>query len=130
MNLEELGIPFTELSDSKEIDLFWHISQSLVSKSYLQEILRLIVTMTAQVMQSKICSLMLLDEEKQELSIAASQALSKDYLNKPNIKVAESLSGRAAIERKPIMVLDVAEEKTYQFPDIAKKEGVVSMLTV
>src|SRR5947207_8534761 len=106
MNLEELGIPFTELGETKEIDLFWHISQSLVSKSYLQEILRLIVTMTAQVMQSKICSLMLLDEEEQELSIAATQALSKEYVNKPNLKVSERLSGRAVKEKKTAMKED------------------------
>lgn len=130
MNLEELGIPFTQIGENKEIDLFFHISQSLVSKSYLNEILQLIVTMTASVMQSKICSLMLLDEEKQELTITATQALSAEYLNKPNVKVGESVSGRAVLEKKPIVVMDVTQDKTYMFPDVAKKEGVVSMLSV
>ena len=130
MNLEELGIPFTQIGKNKEIDLFYHISKSLVSKSYLNEILQLIVTMTASVMQSKICSLMLLDEEKQELTIAATQALSPGYLNKPNVKVGESVSGRAVIEKTPVTVLDVSLEKTYMFPDVAKKEGIVSMLSV
>jgi signal transduction protein with GAF and PtsI domain len=128
--LEELGIPFTQIGENKEIDLFYHISQSLVSKSYLNEILQLIVTMTASVMQSKICSLMLLDEEKQELAIAATQALSPEYLNKPNVKVGESVSGRVVVEKRPIMVLDVTKEKGYMFPEIAKKESVVSMLSV
>ncbi len=130
MNLEELGIPFTQIGENKEIDLFYHISKSLVSKSYLNEILQLIVTMTASVMQSKICSLMLLDEEKQELTIAATQALSPEYLNKPNVKIGESVSGRAVIEKKPVTVSDVTQEKTYMFPDVAKKEGIVSMLSV
>src|SRR5689334_13245405 len=130
MNLEELGIPFTQIGENKEIDLFYHISQSLVSKSYLNEILQLIVTMTASVMQSKICSLMLLDDEKQELTISATQALSPEYLQKPNVKVSESVSGRAVIEKKPITVLDVTQEKIYMFPEIAKKEGIVSMLCV
>lgn len=130
MNLEEIGIPFTDLGDSKEIELFWHISQSLVSKTYLHEILQLIVTMTASVMQSKICSLMLLDESKGELAIAATQSLSKDYINKPNIKLEDSISGRAIQEKKPIMISDVTKDKSYQFPEIAKKEGIVSMLCV
>lgn len=130
MNLEELGIPYTDMGNQKEIELFWHISQSLVSKSYLQEILQLIVTMTAEVMKSKICSLMLLDVEKGELRIAATQALSPEYINKPPVKVGESISGRAVLEKKPVMVLDVTKEKNYGFPEVAKKEGYVSMLSV
>jgi len=130
MNLEEIGIPFTQLGDQKEIDLFWYISQSLVSKSYLNEVLQLIVTMTAEVMKSKICSLMLFDEKKGELAIAASQALSSEYLNKANLKIGESVSGRAVKEGRPIMVADVTEDKTYRFPEIARKEGLVSLLSV
>jgi signal transduction protein with GAF and PtsI domain len=115
---------------NKEIDLFWQISQSVVSRSYLSEILHLIVTVTAEVMRSKICSLMLLNSDKQELEIAATQALSPDYINKPNIKVGESVSGRAVKEGKPIAIADVTKEKGYQYPLIAAKEGVVSMISV
>jgi GAF domain-containing protein len=130
MNLEELGIPYTQFGTQKEIELFWHISQSLVSKRYLEEILQLIVTMTAEVMGSKICSLMLLDERKNELRIAATQALSPEYRNKAPVKVGESISGRAVTEKKPVTVPDVTKDKRYGFPDVARKEGIVSMLSV
>jgi GAF domain-containing protein len=130
MNLEELGIPFTQMGEKKELDLFWHISRSLVSKRYLQEILQLIVTMTAEVMNSKICSIMLLDEEKGELKIAASQSLSPEYLNKPNVKVGSSISGRAVTERQPIAVADVSQDPSYGFPAMAQKEGITSMMSV
>lgn len=130
MNLEELGVPYTDMGDQKEIELFWYISQSLVSKSYIEEILQLIVTMTANVMGSKICSLMLLDAEKGELTIKATQALSSAYINKAPVKIGESISGRAVKERHPIAVLNVQKDPTYSFPAIAKTEGIVSMLSV
>lgn len=130
MNLEELGIPYTDMGNQKEIELFWHISQSLVSKAYLQEILQLIVTMTAEVMKSKTCSLMLLDEEKGELRIAATQALSAEYVNKPPVKVGASVSGKAVKEKRPVTVIDVTKDPTYLFPEVAKQEGYVSMLSV
>ncbi len=130
MNLEEIGIPFTDLGEHKGIELFWHISKTLVSKSYLNEILQLIVTMTAQVMGSKICSLMLLDEEKAELKIAATQSLSAEYTHKPPVKIGESISGRAVTERKPVMSVDVTKDKSYGFPEIAKKEKIVAMISV
>jgi GAF domain-containing protein len=116
--------------NSKEVELLWNISQSVVSKSYLQEILQLIVTMTAAVMGTKICTLMLLDEKKGELTLAATQALSPLYLNKPPVKIGESISGRVVKEKKPLVVTDVVKDKTYRFPDIAKAEGIVSMASI
>ena len=117
------------VSRESPIDLFLKISQNLASK-HIEEILNLIVTMTAEVMGSKICSLMLLNESGDELAIAATQALSIDYRNKPNVKVADSVSGRAVREKRPVMVADVTREKAYRYPEIMRKEGIVSMVSI
>jgi signal transduction protein with GAF and PtsI domain len=114
---------------AQQLDLLSEISRTIVSDYYLKEILQLIVTMTAKVMDSKICSIMLLDEKKDELVIAATQSLSDYYVNKPNLKVGQSISGRVVKEKKPITVLDVTKEPGFMFPDIAVKEGIVSLLS-
>ncbi|MEI6152925.1 MAG: GAF domain-containing protein [Deltaproteobacteria bacterium] len=114
---------------AQQLDLLSEISRTIVSDYYLKEILQLIVTMTAKVMDSKICSIMLLDEKRNELVIAATQSLSDYYVNKPNLKVGQSISGRVVKEKKPITVLDVTKEPGYTYPDIAKKEGIVSLLS-
>ncbi len=122
---------FTETAKrNKEIETITQISRLVAGKSYLEEILRLSVSITAESLGFKICSLMLLNEETQELSIAATQSLSVDYRNKPPIKVRESLSGRAIMERKPIAIRDIHKEKEYQYPEIAKQEGLVSLLSI
>jgi GAF domain-containing protein len=113
-----------------ELEFFWKISGSIVSGRYLKEILHLIVSMTAEVMGSKICSILLLDEKKQELAIEATQADSQEYVKKPNIKVTGSVSGKAVLERRPIVVPDVTLEKRFQFADIARREKIVSLLCV
>ena len=115
---------------AKQLDLLSEVSRTIVSDYYLKEILQLIVTMTAQVMGSKICSLQLLDEKKQELVIAATQSLSQEYINKPNLKVLQSIAGRVVLEKRPIAVSDVTKEPGYMYPHVAKKEGVVSMIAV
>lgn len=115
---------------AKQLDLLSQVSRTIVSGHYLKEILQLIVTMTAKVMDSKICSIMLLDEKKEELVIAATQSLSQDYINKPNLKVGQSVSGKAVFEKKPITVLDVTKEPGFMYPEIAKREGIVSLLSV
>lgn len=115
---------------SRLLDTISQISDTIVSSRYLNEILHLIVTMTAEMMNSKICSIMLLDEKRRELEIKATQSLSQEYIKKPNLKVGESVSGRAVLEKRPITVLDVTREPAYSYRDLAKKEGIVSMLSV
>ncbi|HIC92187.1 MAG TPA: GAF domain-containing protein [Syntrophaceae bacterium] len=115
---------------AKQLEVLSEISHMIVSNRYLKEILQLIVTMTAQVMNSKICSIMLLDDKRQELFIGATQSLSKEYINKPNVKIGQSISGLAVKKKKPITVTDVTKEPGYMYPQIAQKEGIVSMLSV
>ena len=120
----------TKKQISRQIESLAKISSAIVSNQYLNEILQLIVTISAEMMNSKICSIMLLNEEKQEMTIEATQSLSDLYIKKPNIKIGQSISGKALAQKEPISVLDVTKEKDYQFPAIAKKEGIVSMLSV
>ena len=62
--------------------------------------------------------------------IAATQSLSQEYINKPNLKVVQSIAGRVVLEKRPIAVSDVTKEPGYMYPHVAKKEGVVSMIAV
>ncbi|MBM3460140.1 MAG: GAF domain-containing protein, partial [Armatimonadetes bacterium] len=106
------------------------VSKTITSNLYLEEILQLIVAMTARTFQFKICSIMLLDEERQELVIKATQSKSRDYVSKPNLKVGESVAGKAVQTGEAFQILDVQRAPEYQFPDIAEKEGLRSMVCV
>jgi signal transduction protein with GAF and PtsI domain len=113
-----------------QIETLSLVSKTIASNRYLKEILQLIVAMTAEMMNSTICSIMLLDEEKQELEIVATQSLSEDYRQKPNLKIGQSISGQAVKEKRPIAVLDVTREPGYMYADLARKEGLCSLLSV
>jgi signal transduction protein with GAF and PtsI domain len=115
---------------ARQVEMLSQVSQTITSNRYLEEILHLIVTMTAQMMASAICSIMLVDEERQELTIKATQSLSDAYRNKPPLRIGESISGRAVKERRPIAVLDVKKESGYMYPDVAQREGLCSLLSV
>jgi signal transduction protein with GAF and PtsI domain len=115
---------------SRAIQTLAKMSQTITQGAYLQEILQLIVTMTAEMMGSKICSLMLLDEKGKELRIAATQSLSEEYRSKPPLQMKGSVSGRALTEKRAIIVSDVTADPQYAYPDIAKKENLRSVLVV
>lgn len=121
---ESMDVQATQLSAISEV------SKTITSNLYLEEILQLVVAMTAQTFNFKICSIMLLDEDRQELVIKATQSKSRDYLTKPNLKIGESIAGSALHQGQVLTVLDVKHAPQYRFPDIAEKEGLCSMICI
>ncbi len=113
-----------------QFDSLIKVSQSITSENYLDEILELIVVVTARMLNSKICSIMLLDKKGHQLVIKATQSLSEDYRKKPSLSVDASISGEVIKTKKPTAVADVRKEKKYRFRDLAVKEGLTSMLSV
>ena len=113
-----------------QFDSLVKVSRSITSEHYLDEILNLLVVVTAEMLNSKICSVMLLDDKGLELVIKATQSLSEDYKKKPNIKVENSLSGTVLKTRKPVIVYDVRHDEKYAYRDLAAKEGLTSMIGV
>jgi signal transduction protein with GAF and PtsI domain len=119
-----------EQSFEKHIEALTQISKAITSDRYIEDILRLIVTVTAEAMHSKICSLWLLDETEQILRLRATQSISEDYLKERSLKMGEGIVGKVALTRKPHAVINVLEDVDYKEKELAKKEGLVSMLSV
>jgi signal transduction protein with GAF and PtsI domain len=114
----------------KHIEAISKVSKSITSNLYLEDILKLIVTVTAEIMDSKICSLMLIDEKAGKLVLKATQSMSELYNQKPSLKIGQGIAGKVARENKPLAVFDISEEPEYVSKDIAAKVGLQSLLSV
>jgi signal transduction protein with GAF and PtsI domain len=125
------GEPGSGKSSSAEskISALLTISRAITSEKYLEDILRLIVTVTAEVMESKICSLMLIDDDG-KLHVKANQSISKEYNKKRIIDVGKGIVGKVVSENQPAIVRDVRVRDDYLYPEMARKEGLVSLLSV
>jgi two-component system, response regulator PdtaR len=117
-------------TSSKLLEGIAEISKAIMERNYIDDILSLIVTVTAKVTGSKICSLLLLDKTKQELVLRASQSPSGQYTQKSNTPLGKGIAGRVALTGKPIKVLDVRKEPQFLNKEIAIKDGLVSLLSV
>ncbi len=106
------------------------ISGAITSDLYLEDVLRLIVTVTANVMHAKICALWLRDKDTGELKIRATQAISRDYLKERRLKTGEGIVGLVAKNEKPIAIINVQDDSRYKEKALAKKENLISMLNV
>jgi len=118
------------MSYAKQLEMLSTVAKTITSNLYLEDILRLIVTVTAEIMNSNICSLMMIDEKTNALVLRATQSMSDVYNKKPPLKVGEGIAGKAALENRPIMIYDIEREPEYKYKDIAKKEGLKSLLSV
>ena len=114
----------------KEINALLEISKAIASGLYLEDVLRLIVTVTANLMDSKICSLWILDEKDQKLNLKATQSISEEYLKERSLAIGEGVVGHVALYNQPMAIPNVLEEPLYKEKELAKKEGLVSMLSV
>jgi signal transduction protein with GAF and PtsI domain len=117
-------------SYDKTIEALTIISRAITSDQYLEDILRLIVLVTAEAMNSKVCSLWLLDDKTQSLTIRATQSINREYLKKRSLKVGEGVVGYVAQHNKPYLCPNVLEDSLFKEKALARKMGLISMLSV
>ncbi|MCA9393495.1 MAG: GAF domain-containing protein [Candidatus Omnitrophica bacterium] len=113
-----------------QFDSLNKVSQSIISQDYLDEILNLIVVVTGEMLNSKICSIMLVDNKGKELSVKATHALTDSFRKRPSVRINSSLSGEAVQKKTPIVAEDVQANSKFQHRDLALKENLSSVCIV
>jgi signal transduction histidine kinase len=106
------------------------VSRTINSTLNLDEALRAITREACVLMRARMCSLMMLDENREWLDLRASYGAGETYINKPRLNVGESLLGVVARRKKPLQVANVQISSRYQNVEVARREGLVSLLSV
>lgn len=108
------------------------ISRAITSDLYQEDILKLIVMVTAKVTGVEICSLWLIDESERppKIRLKSSQAIDADYLKDRSLNLDEGVVGYVVTHKKPLIVPHVLEEPRFKEKEMARKLGLVSMLGV
>jgi len=78
-----------------------------------ESIVKLTVEMIAEVMNARTASLMLVDEELQELTIKAALGLDDHVVRNARIKLGESISGWVAKTGKPLLITNIEEDERF-----------------
>jgi signal transduction protein with GAF and PtsI domain len=116
----------------KYIKALMDVSEAITSDLYLEDILKLIVMVTAKVTGVEICSLWLIDEGEglRKIRLKATQAIDPDYVKDRALNMNEGVVGFVASNNKPLIVQDVLKERLFKEKEMAKKLGLVSMVSV
>lgn len=113
-----------------EMHALAQVSQAVTSPQYLDDILDVVMEMAAQVMNTAVCSLFLLNDAGAHLELRAARRTNTPYRHRPPLAIGEGAIGMVAQTGKPMYILDVRSDPRYKGRDLARQEGLVSLLAV
>lgn len=108
--------------------LFREACGKINESSDLSKILTLIAENATQMLKIKGCTIYLLNRHDNTLKVGSSYGLSKAYINKGPVDADKSIM--ASLDGRTIFVSNAADSPLIQYPDEARKEGVVSILSI
>jgi len=109
-----------------------NISQAITSDLFIEDILKLIVMVTARVMSVEICSLWLVDETASPpiIRLKATQAIEPTYVKDRRLGLNEGVVGWVVSHQRPLQIENVLEDERFKEKEMARRLGLVSMLGV
>lgn len=108
------------------------ISRAITSDLFLEDLLKLIVLVTAKVTGVEICSLWLIDENEKppKIRLKATQALDPEYVKDRSLDLDEGVVGYVVTHKRPVAIADVLRNPRFKEKEMARKLGLVSMMSV
>jgi phosphoserine phosphatase RsbU/P len=114
-----------------ELTAVYNVTMMLAEARDLNRVLQRTVKAVCEVMETKASSLRLIDNERDELVIKAVYNLSPEYLGKGPILLSQAAIDHQALATKGYeYVRNMGEDPRVLYPQEAKREGIVSMLSV
>jgi signal transduction protein with GAF and PtsI domain len=122
----------TPETHDRHIKALMDISRAITSDLYLEDILKLIVMVTAKVTGVEICSLWLIDESvsPNKIRLKATQAIEPEYVKDRSLNMNEGVVGYVATYKSPLIIKDVLKEPRFKEKEMAKKLNLVSMVGI
>ena len=108
------------------------ISRAITSDLYIEDLLKLIVMVTAKVTEVEICSLWIVNEEENppKIRLKATQSISPAYIKDRSLNLDEGVVGYVVTHKRPLILKDVLNSKRFKEKEMAKKLGLFSMVGI
>lgn len=114
--------------ERKYLRSFQEISSAINSTLNIGKVLELVVKLVTQVLNGKGCTVRLLDPKTQNLYVAQSFGLSREFLEKgpvhSQLSIADNMAG------KVVIIDDVFTDPRLQYPAAVAEEGIRKVLSI
>lgn len=96
------------------LKILYKISRCLTTVLNPDDVIKMIVEKSVNIMKAKTGSLMLVDKENEELYIKYSLGIEQEIVDKTRVKLGDSVSGWVAKAGKPIIVKDIEHDERFK----------------
>jgi GAF domain-containing protein len=114
--------------ERKYLQSFQEVSSAINSTLNIGKVLDLVVRLVTKVLGGKGCTVRLLDPKTQNLYVAQSHGLSKEFLEKgpvhSQLSIADNMAG------KIVVIDDVFTDPRLQYPAAVAEEGIRKVLSI
>src|SRR6187397_383479 len=99
--------------DEELVATLFELGREVTSVLDLDELLRRIPQLIARLTSFTVFSVYLLDDRRQELSIAYAEGYPEEVVRNFRLKLGEGIVGTAVLEQRPLLVNDVHNDPRY-----------------
>ena len=114
--------------ETQFLRVFEQFSKSVSKTLSVKQLLKVLADGIVKAFDVKGCAILLLDDERKELKMAASCGLSNEYLNKGVVDAGKSIGD--ALDGEVVVIRDSRADSRVQYPEAAMKEGIVTIVSV
>jgi HD-GYP domain-containing protein (c-di-GMP phosphodiesterase class II) len=115
----------------EELQDIFKVNRVLSSTVDFKKVTSLITRLTCRLMHTQACILRLIDVQKKSLCVNASFGIDEALIEHlPILKVGESVGGRVAYLKKPLIISDIERDPGLKSAELLKKAGFRSLLCV
>nr|WP_320192062.1 GAF domain-containing protein [uncultured Desulfobacter sp.] len=111
-----------------DLDTYKFIIETLTKSDDLTVMGSQLTSMLIGATGAKGATLFIINTEKEELEILATEGLSSAYVNKGPILVDQSMKHES--NRTPVIIIDAQKSDILQYPDKAEEEGVRTIVSL
>jgi len=124
--------PMSAPDTDKYVEALAEISRAVASEQYLEDILKLIVLVTAKVTGVEICSLWMIEDKggEKQIRLMATQAIEPEYVKDRTLNMDQGVVGYVATHKTPIIIKNVLHDERFHEKTMAEKLGLVSMVGI
>lgn len=97
-----------------ELATLHDVGKAVSSTLNLQELLNLILDLVMKLLKAERGSIMLLDDEKQELRIAVAKGLAPEVIERTRVRLGEKVAGYVLETGRPLLIADPHKSPSFQ----------------
>ena len=118
------------ITDRMELEIIGEVAKITNSTMDLQERLNGVVEIIGQRLEMDVCSIVLLDEDTDQLVLRASKGLNPEAVGKVRLKRGVGITGLVLSTKEPIALTDATKDPRYFYVPETGEERYKSMLCV